>query len=143
MPLAEFKKESLLSGKSLGEYYVVFCQADLNIPLLKKDYSHCYAMKWDGFNWIHFNPALGFTDISVLPQYDDDIRLALANERYTDIIHVSAWRKIRRWRTPWPVAFTCVEQIKALLGISAWWVITPWQLYKYLGGHHGDTVKQT
>jgi len=134
MPLAKFKRETLLHGKSLADYYIVFKPSELNMPFIDRGFSHCYAMKWDGYNWMMINPALGFTDIFILPSYDPDIRVALADEPYTDIIRVSAWRKINRWRTPWPVAFTCVEQIKAVLGISAWWIITPKQLYKHLGG---------
>lgn len=140
MPFAKFPKQSLINGKSYGEYYVVFGKADLNIPFIDRDYSHCYAMKWTDAGWIMLNPALGYTEIFVLDSLNPEIREALAHTEYTDIIHVGAWRKIRRWRTPWPVAFTCVEQIKALLGISAWWVITPRQLYKYLGERDGCNI---
>lgn len=134
MPLVEFNRETLLHGKSFAEYYVVFTQSQVSLPFLDKDFSHCYAMKWDGYNWVMLSPALGFTDVHILPEFDEDIRVILADEPYTDIIRVSARRKLNRWRTPWPVLFTCVEQIKALLGISAWWIFTPRQLYKHLGG---------
>ena len=134
MPFARFDNECLINGKSFGEYYVVFCESDAGIPFIKREFSHCYAVKWTISGWVALNPALGFSELFVLESVDPDIRVALAGAKYTDIIRVSAWRKTRTWRTPWPVAFTCVEQIKALLGISAWWVLTPRQLHKYLGG---------
>lgn len=134
MPLAKFSRDSLIDGKSYGEYYVVFARSEMRIPWIDPEYSHCYALRWTVAGWVVFNPALGFSELYVLESLDPDIRIALAGSEFTDIILVNAWRTIKKWRTPWPVAFTCVEQVKALLGISAWWVITPKQLYKHLGG---------
>ena len=134
MPFARYKRESLIQGKSFGEFYLVFSRSEFQIPFIDRDFSHCYAVKWTVAGWVVFNPALGFSEITILESIDPDIRVALASAEYTDIIHVSAWRNMKKWRTPWPVAFTCVEQVKALIGISAWWVITPRQLYKHLGG---------
>ena len=31
-----------------------------------------------------------------------------------------------------PLPFSCVEGAKRILGIHAWTVVTPWQLYKFL-----------
>ena len=140
MPFLSYPKKTLLHGKSLCEYYVIFCADEIGVPFIDKQLSHCYAASWDGYNWAVINPCLGYTDVYVLQSVDPDIRVALADYPYTDIIHVSAWRKIKRWRAPFPVMFTCVEQIKALLGITAWRIITPKQLYKYLGENNGDTT---
>lgn len=37
---------------------------------------------------------------------------------------------------PWAfmIPGTCVSIVKAFLGLRAWWVLTPYQLYRYLGG---------
>ena len=32
--------------------------------------------------------------------------------------------------------FNCVEVVKALLGIKNFFILTPYQLFKYLRGHH-------
>lgn len=32
--------------------------------------------------------------------------------------------------------FTCVEVAKACLGIRAWWLHTPWQLYQYIAARN-------
>jgi len=134
MPLAEYKRETLLHGKSYADFYIVFCRSSVALPFLDKDYSHVYAVKWSGFAWMAYYPALGYSDMAILPIMDQDIRVALADTGYTDIIQVSARRKINRWRAPLPTWITCVEQVKSLLGISAWWIFTPRQLHKYLGG---------
>jgi hypothetical protein len=141
MPFAKYKRKTLLNNKSLAEYYVVFGRSMVSLPFIERDYSHCYILKWDGFQWIMLNPAMGYTDMFILTCYEPDVRAALAGAEYTDIIHVSAWRDIGRWRTALPVFFTCVEQVKAFLGIRAWWILTPKQLYKYLRGKHGCNIK--
>lgn len=40
---------------------------------------------------------------------------------------------------PWAILApgTCVSVVKACLGIRAWWVLTPYQLYKYIAKHGG------
>jgi hypothetical protein len=31
-----------------------------------------------------------------------------------------------------PMPLTCVEVAKRILGLRAWWIITPWQLFKFI-----------
>lgn len=40
---------------------------------------------------------------------------------------------------PWGVLMpaTCVSIVKSILGIRAWWVLTPWQLAKYIEKRRG------
>jgi hypothetical protein len=45
-----------------------------------------------------------------------------------------AW-KVRQWFHMGP--FSCVEVVKAALGINSFWMRTPFQLYKYLKQRHG------
>lgn len=46
-------------------------------------------------------------------------------------------RRIPLSDPPWAILApgTCVTIVKACLGIRAWWVLTPYQLYKYLKKH--------
>lgn len=46
--------------------------------------------------------------------------------------------KVRETFTIGP--FTCVEHVKALLGIRKFWLRTPWQLYNYIR-KHGKVLK--
>lgn len=95
--------------------------------LLKDGYKHVFAIKFDGLFWIKLDLTLGWTDYDVLAyDYKDTIE-DIVNGRKTQFVDV--WRK-PRYRSlfaPW----TCVEMMKSLLGIRAWWVFTPYQLYKY------------
>jgi len=112
---------------------------------LKKGIKHCHAIRFDGFNWLGFYPGLGHTDIEIL-NYDhfDTIQIVAIDINCSVIIHLKVRRESMRIRAPWPVAFTCVEQIKAILGIRCWYVYTAWQLCKYLKRHyHGQFIPQT
>lgn len=86
---------------------------------------------------------LGFTDINVLPYDWHDTINDITKDEDVKIQYMEVWRRPRyRVRTifaPW----TCVEAAKALLGIRAWWVLTPYQLYKYCEAHNGVDVKKT
>ena len=73
--------------------------------------------------------TIGYTDFGVLPyDYKDSIKdIVKDNATYQ---YVESWRKTR-YRSiiaPW----TCVEMMKSTLGIKAWWILTPYQLYKYI-----------
>ena len=104
--------------------------------LLKKDYKHVFAVKFDGLFWVKMDLTLGWTEYGVLA-YDykdtiDDVIQGKARYQYVEV-----WRKTRYRRlfAPW----TCVEMMKSLLGIKAWWILTPYQLYKYCEARHEKT----
>lgn len=104
---------------------------------LKKGYKHVFAVHFDGLFWIKMDFTIGYTDYSVLPfDYRDTIKHVLEGRDMT-YQYVEAWRKpryrVRLLFAPW----TCVELMKSLLGIRAWWVITPYQLFKHCEAHHG------
>jgi len=102
----------------------------------KKGYKHVYAVRFDGLFWIKLDFMLGFTDVDVLCyDWHDGIK-DIAGDSPTQ--YVETWRE-RRYRVRLLFApYTCVEGMKALLGISAFWVITPYQLFKYCEAHHGN-----
>jgi len=99
---------------------------------MKDGFKHVTAIKFTGLFWIKVDLALGWTDFDVLP-FDryDTIKDVLKGQDVT-YQYVERWRKPRyRVRTmfaPW----TCVEAMKSIIGIRAWWVFTPYQLYKHL-----------
>lgn len=134
------KHDSLIDiwDQSLTDWYVVFEHGDMPYwwaKYLHAGFRHCWALRWDGFNWIAINPRLGHTDVEVLPYYNhDDIENIHIDTDCSVIIHAKVWRESKRIRTPYPVAMSCVEQIKALLGIRKWLLFTPYQLFKHLSG---------
>jgi len=134
------KHDSLVDTweQSFTDWYVVFEHGDMPYwwaKYLHPGIRHCYALRWDGFNWIAFHPKLGHTDIEILSYGSyEDIQNILIDTDCSVIIHVKVWRESTRIRSPWPTAVTCVEQIKALLGIRKWFLFTPYQLFNYLSG---------
>jgi len=124
--------------KSFTDWYVVFEHGDMPYwwaKYLHPGIRHCWALRWDGFNWIAINPKLGHTDVSVLPYYEpSDIKNIYIDTDCSVIIHAKVWRESKRIRNPYPTAISCVEQIKALLGIRSWSLFTPYQLFNYLLG---------
>lgn len=140
MPFHEPTNHSLLESQhlvncSLGKFYLVYQQKE-NFHwwgrLLKRGYKHVFAVHFDGLFWIKTDFLLGWTDISVLCyDYKDSIHDITEGQEVV-IQYVERWRK-PRYRVPFLFApWTCVEAMKSLLGIRAWWVLTPYQLYKYL-----------
>lgn len=142
--MLKIKRVSLFEkmNESEVDWYVIFNDIDSVDGLywwtrwLKKGFKHCYAVRWDGFNWIAFAPYMGFTDVKILNAGENHTISDICPDSV--ILHINEKRKIKRIRTALAL-FTCVEQIKALLGIRAF-VFTPYQLYEHLRGKHGKSI---
>ena len=97
---------------------------------LKPGYRHCFVAVDDGIEWLTVDPLLHRLEIraSGLPSSFD---LAAAYRGMSlDVIEiVPAAVPLRR--APLGL-FTCVETAKRVLGIRARWVLTPWQLQRWL-----------
>lgn len=99
---------------------------------LHKDFQHVQAMRRDGSIWIHFAPHCEFLDIKILRTDANPWQLFPGHK----IQRVVMLRKEGILRSPWHTgAITCVELVKALLGIRAWYVRTPRQLFNYCRRH--------
>ena len=96
---------------------------------------HVFAFKWTGKHWVMVHPRIAYLEVQVLDYTNEsDIRSIVENMAIEGLVKVDFNRlDIERIRVPWIFGpWTCVEQIKALLGIRAWWVLTPRQLWMYL-----------
>ena len=124
-------------------WYVIFCDADRRhwwdvLWHTRPGFSHVYALRWDGWNWICVNPGVCFTEIAILPGTTENALRGFLPANAT-VIEVEAFRQGDRIRGRWWIGpMTCVEQIKALLGLPVGRIVTPWQLYRYLTGDHSD-----
>jgi hypothetical protein len=132
------KQQSLVDtwDKSYTEWFIVFEHGDMPYwwaKYLQSGFRHCWALRWDGFNWIAYHPKLGHTDIEILPygSYEDIEIISKANN-ISAIIRAKVWRDSLQIRAPWPTVSTCVEQIKAILGVRKWFLFTPFALFNYL-----------
>jgi len=132
---------------SKTDWFIVFEEGDMPwfwTKFLKKGIKHCYAIRFDGFNWVAFYPSMGHTDVEILPfGHLDTIQNVSQDTNRSVIIHAKVRRNSIRIRAPWPTVFTCVEQIKALLGIRCWYVFTAWQLFKYLRRQNYGHIQKT
>jgi hypothetical protein len=126
-------------------WYVVFCPVERpgwwdKVFRLKRSHGHVYALRWDGFNWLLFNPHAGYTDIAIVAAADENALAQLVDPGAT-VLEVEAFRETERLRGGfWAGPMTCVEQVKALLGLPVGWIFTPWQLFRYLSRCAGADV---
>lgn len=98
--------------------------------LLKPGFRHCFVLVDKGSCWLLQDPLAHHTDISVLAAAPEHEIAAFYLKLGYRVVPSSVRSPIRR---PLPPAlFTCVEAVKRVLGLRAWWVFTPWQLYRYL-----------
>ncbi len=99
---------------------------------LRRGFRHVYALRWDGDRWLVYMPDKALTYVGVIEAGRNDM-LAIVSSECSAILRFVATRKTWRWRAPWVLApWTCVEQVKALLGIRHPLILTPWQLYRYV-----------
>lgn len=88
-------------------------------------FGHVDAIVRSNGLWVHYAPGLDVTQITAV----NDWREAVPED--ADVYRFRVLRKGGRYRVPMIFApFTCVEQIKALLGIRTPWVLTPRQLVR-------------
>lgn len=107
---------------------------------LKPGYRHCFVAVDDGIEWLTVDPLLHRLEIraSGLPSAFD---LASEYRRVDlDVIEVAP-PSVPLRRAPFGL-FTCVETAKRLLGIRARWVLTPWQLRRWLLTAAGASVSR-
>jgi len=77
--------------------------------------------------WIYYQPALDITSVDIVNHWTD------IKKDGTIVVPFKILRKLNRYRMWFPfTVFSCVEGIKALLGINKYWILTPHRLYKYM-----------
>ena len=96
-------------------------------PLLKQGFRHCFCVVNDGTYWIEINGKAGGPEIRVVAGSDYNLRRFYEGEGFTVIEAVhgdGAWLPL--------VLSNCVGVAKTVLGLSAPFVFTPYQLYRRL-----------
>lgn len=106
--------------------------------VLKDGYKHCWILLWDGRQWITVDSLSSHIEVMTYNDIMDGLDLPMwLKDRYTAVVEIPLRRDGEkelyiRW-------LSCVEIAKHYLGIKAFGVITPYQLYKHLlrnGGKH-------
>lgn len=117
--------------RNLKAWVVFSGHTDLRyLKFLKSGFRHCFVLLNDGQNWISVDPMSHYTEVIVhdlqsefqLPEWLKKLGYTIVSAR---VNHQAS--------KPAPFGlFSCVEAVKRVLGIHAFGVMTPWQLYSYL-----------
>ena len=114
------------------DWYVAFAdrkQRDFWDVFTCQGFRHCFAFRWDGFNWILVDPLSSWLEIQVMPYGPKDNVPVLMEQLGNRVCYV---KRSRRNKVIFRGMMTCVSTIKHLLGIRRFWVVTPRQLFKQL-----------
>jgi hypothetical protein len=110
---------------------------------LRPGFRHCFVALDDGIEWLTVDPLLHRLEVRA-SGLASDFDLAREYRRMGLTVLEVAPAAVAMRAAPLGF-FTCVETAKRLLGIRAWHVVTPWQLYRFLrrraaaGTCSGDT----
>lgn len=112
---------------------VVFADSSLRcLKVLRRGFRHCFVAVLQATGWIIVDPLSHQTD--------------LRSVQGVSLLEMAAWYRchglcvVETRVRPAPLRlaplglYTCVEVVKRVLGIHARWVVTPWQLYRFLIG---------
>jgi hypothetical protein len=97
---------------------------------LRPGFRHCFVALDDGIEWLTVDPLLHRLEVRA-SGLASDFDLAREYRRMGLIVLEVAPAAVVMRAAPLGL-FTCVETAKRLLGIRAWHVMTPWQLYRFL-----------
>lgn len=122
---------ALSEDSKIPDAWVVFC-SDCDLPwlkILRPGFRHCYALLNDGRHWLSFDPLSNYTDINVYDLPATFNLPLLLQDRGHRVVKAPVYRTKKE--APW-MPYTCVEAVKRVIGLHARFILTPWQLYKYL-----------
>jgi hypothetical protein len=111
---------------------VVFCgHADLWwLRLLRPGFRHCFVALQGGYGWVVVDPLSHRTCVARIPAGPE---FDLAGWSRAHGMMVVETRVATTDKKVAPVRpYSCVESVKRILGIQAGFVLTPWQLFRYL-----------
>lgn len=96
-------------------------------PLLKEGFRHCFCVVDDGSYQIKIDGLAGLPHVEVVAPSGFDLMAFYAKEGFTVV-------EVANGAPPnLPLTLTnCVGLVKAVLGIQAFGVLTPYQLYRRL-----------
>ena len=121
------------NNESVQSAWVVFSgKTDIRwLRILKSGFRHCFVILNDGQRWMVIDPAASYTDIQIYHHIDVEFDFPdwLSGQGYKV---VPATINKEHQRVAPCMFFTCVEAIKRVLGVHKRFILTPWQLYKFL-----------
>lgn len=112
---------------------VVFRDSDNRgiLRFLKPGFRHCFILVEHEAGWCFLeNTFLGF-HWDVLPHNEVGQIIQWYQAQNMTVVNVALGSSGQQKICP-PGVFSCVELVKRVLGIHAFWVQTPWSLYRHL-----------
>lgn len=112
--------------------WIVFSN-DTDIPILKifrRGFRHCFMIMQQNDRWILIDPRANKTDVQLLPHPKSFNFPRYYLEQGKTVLKIPTIKTPHKILSPFPVS--CVETLKRLIGLHAWWVMTPYQFYKHL-----------
>lgn len=118
-----------------GPVLLVFCH-DTDLPwlrFLRPGFRHVFAAMPVAGGWITLDPLSNRLELAFHPLPDGSDLAGWFRQRGHHVL--AARRRPPSSAIPFPLTpLTCVGVVKRLLGLRAPFVLTPWQLYRHLGG---------
>ncbi len=135
--MAEVKRGG--SERKGGALVVFSGRADfVALRFLKKDFRHCFALLPRGGGWVLYNPLSHQTDIAVHGAVTVKDLASWYRKQGYRVVECCERKAPPRLAPLRP--YTCVEAVKRVLGIHNGWILTPWQLYRYLKARPPGTI---
>lgn len=118
---------------------VVFVnETDLGpLKILRPGFRHCFVLVRAPQCWIVCDPLAHQLDLIAIEELSSETIAEHFRQRGHTVVVTRVLRAPRRLTFLRPL--TCVETVKRVLGIHAAFVVTPWQLFRFLE-HRGDNT---
>lgn len=100
------------------------------LRFLRRGFRHCFVLLQQGDAWVSVEPLLGGIEVLVhehSARFNLPGHLARAGFTVVPVGLLSAPGKIRI-----PMVCTCVEVVQRVIGVRRAFLLTPWQLYRFL-----------
>ena len=100
------------------------------VEVFEPDFRHCFVcVRWrDG--WILIDPLSHVLEVGLIDGMAvDELQAFYENAGYVGVR--TRLGEMASGPFPWR-PYTCVEVVKRVVGLSAWWLVTPYQLYNFL-----------
>ena len=122
----------LTDKESPDAVWVIFSdETDIRLlKLLRRGFRHCFIMMQQDERWILIDPRSDKTDIALLPHPAHFNFPRYFTQQGKTVVKVPLRSVPKKIAPLFPLS--CVETVKRVLGIHRRFVLTPYQLYRFL-----------
>lgn len=100
------------------------------LRLLRPGFRHCFVALSYADCWVVVDPMSHYTAVAHFPLSQEFDLAAWYRQHGLTVVRIENRSPSKRVILLMP--HSCVECVKRILGIRAAWVLTPWQLYRYV-----------